>query len=519
MTHAIRVDNLFVVYRTAYGDAPSLQGVSLHVAEREILCIIGPSGSGKSTLLRVIAGIETPTAGDVHAGAVTVSRLGERDRAMFRARRIGLISQYAADTLAPDLTARDAVALQSRLLGTSRAAARRAADELLDDVGLSALRTTPTRVLSGGERQRVAVCAALAHGPELVLADEPTGELNAASTAVVHEMIGRLVRRRLATAIIVSHDAAAALSADRAISIVDGRLAEESIDGVTSLVVGPGGWVRLPSDVRARAGLGDRITADATPSEVRLRSHDNTAAAETPTTEPTQGPEACHGDVAELNQVTKAFGKGRSRRQVLHGVSARLRAGTVTALVGRSGSGKSTLLHLVAGLSRPDAGAIMVMGTSVGTLDHAAAAAIRRDAIALVTQDVGLVPFLTAVENVALSMEIRGRLVDVQLARDALGSVGLAERSDHLVEHLSAGERQRTALARALVAAPTLLLVDEPTSRLDRANARAIGDLLLAISRRDGTAVLCATHDDEIVGRADATIDLDALAPLAPVSR
>ena len=516
MIPAIRVDNLFVVYRTPHGDAPSLQGVSLDVAQGEIVCIIGPSGSGKSTLLRGIAGLEIPTAGDVAVQGTVLSRLGDGDRAGFRATHMGVVSQYAMDTLAPDLSARDAVALKSRLLGTSRAAARRTADALLDDVGLSALRTSRTRSLSGGERQRVAVCAALAHNPEIVLADEPTGELDAASAATVHAVISRLIRERSATAVIVSHDAAAATHADRALSIADGRLAEEEIDGRASLVVGAGGWIRLPYAVRTTAALGDRITAEASEGEVRLRNRERVTAS-TPL-EPSLTPprEVEPTDVAELDHVTKAFGTGAARREVLRGVSARVTAGTLTALVGRSGSGKSTLLHLIAGMARPDTGQIHVLGSRMDTLDRGAAAAIRRSGIALVTQDVGLVAFLSAVENVALAMEIRGGPADTDRARATLRAVGLAGRADHLVEHLSAGERQRAALARALAAEPALLLIDEPTSRLDRANARAIGDLLATICRRHGTAVICATHDDEIVSRADATIDLDAYATLTP---
>ncbi len=509
MTATIHVDNLFVVYRTAYGDAPSLQGVSLDVAAGEIVCIIGPSGSGKSTLLGGIAGLQTPTAGDVTVRGIVLSRMADADRARFRARHMGVVSQYAMDTLAPDLGARDAVALQSRLLGASKAVALRTADELLDEVGLSTLRTTRIRSLSGGERQRVAVCAALAHGPDIVLADEPTGELDATSAAIVHGLIARLIRERAATAVIVSHDAAAATHADRALSIADGRLAEEQIDGRTSLVVGPGGWVRLPGDLRATAGLGDRVTADATASDLRLRSH--AFAASTPPRQPLppSPDDGTSGGVVELREVTKSYGTRAARRIVLDRVSAHITAGTLTAVVGRSGSGKSTLLHLIAGMARPDTGAINVLGTRVDALDRAAASALRRNEVALVTQDVGLVPFLTAVENIALAMEIRGSSPDADLARAILAEVGLHARTDHLVEHLSAGERQRAALARALAARPAVLLVDEPTSRLDRLNARAIGDLLVEICRRRGTAVICATHDEAIAGSADGTINLD----------
>jgi peptide/nickel transport system ATP-binding protein/energy-coupling factor transport system ATP-binding protein len=444
---------------------------------------------------------------------VVISRLGPRERARFRARHVGMISQYATETLAPDLVARDAVALQSRLLGTPRTAALHAADELLDEVGLGAMRATRTRSLSGGERQRVAVCAALAHGPRILLADEPTGELDTASAMSVHEMMARLIRERGATAIIVSHDATAAHLTDRALSIADGRLAEETTDGNAALVIGPGGWVRLPRDLLGTAALGERVSAEAVGREVRLRAIAPLPAPAVARVAPPRPSQGSHVDVVALTDVSRSFGEGADLRPVLCSVSARISAGTLTALVGRSGTGKSTLLHLIAGLIHPDSGAITVVGTRIDQLDQADAAAVRRSHIAMVTQDVGLVPFLSPTENVTMAMAIRNAPVDSELAMDTLRSVNLDGRATHLVENLSAGERQRAALARALASKPAVLLVDEPTSRLDRPNARAIADLLVEICHAHGTAVICATHDQEIVNRADAVIDLDAAEP------
>ena len=156
---------------------------------------------------------------------------------------------------------------------------------------------------------------------------------------------------------------------------------------------------------------------------------------------------------------------------MLSGVSAAFRAGTLTAVVGRSGSGKTTLLHLLAGLDRPSEGQVLVQGREIEALDRAEPAAVRREHVALVTQEPGLVPHLSARENVELGLLVRGLEGDPAAA---LAEVGLGARLDHRADRLSAGERQRVAIARALAAEPVLLLADEPTARLDQSNARAV---------------------------------------------
>src|SRR5207253_10207724 len=170
-------------------------------------------------------------------------------------------------------------------------------------------------------------------------------------------------------------------------------------------------------------------------------------------------------------------------------------AGVFTAVVGRSGSGKTTLLHLLAGLDYPSDGEVLVQGQEIGRLSRASVAAVRREHMALVTQEPGLVPHLTARENVELGLHVRGLAGD---AARALAEVGLASRLDHRADRLSAGERQRVAIARAVGARPAILLADEPTARLDNANARAVGDLLARLARETGAAVICATHDEAL---------------------
>jgi putative ABC transport system ATP-binding protein len=210
------------------------------------------------------------------------------------------------------------------------------------------------------------------------------------------------------------------------------------------------------------------------------------------------------GDVvAELRGVVRRF--GGAARPALAGVSATFRAGTLTAVVGRSGSGKTTLLHLLAGLDRPTEGAVLVEGREIERLTRTESAAVRRTSIALITQEPGLVPHLSARENVELGLRVRGADED---AAHALAEVGLGSRLDHRADRLSAGERQRVAIARALAARPVLLLADEPTARLDQSNARAVGELLARLAHEHGTAVVCATHDPVVIEQADVSLSL-----------
>jgi putative ABC transport system ATP-binding protein len=195
------------------------------------------------------------------------------------------------------------------------------------------------------------------------------------------------------------------------------------------------------------------------------------------------------------------------RRSVFSGLSATFAPGTLTAVTGRSGSGKSTLLRLLAGLASPDAGEVTVGGTSVAALDREGRAALRARRVGVVAQDPALLGFLTAGEQTALAL---GDAPDADVVASAwLGAVGLRERAGQRVERLSAGERQRVAIARALAAGRGLLLVDEPTSRLDEVNAVAIAELLRAAAHAHGATVVVATHDPVVAEAADRTIGLD----------
>ena len=208
--------------------------------------------------------------------------------------------------------------------------------------------------------------------------------------------------------------------------------------------------------------------------------------------------------VAETVGLTKVHGSGAHATEVFRDLSLGFESGRLSAVTGPSGSGKSTLLNLLAGLDLPTAGDVVVAGRPLSQLDATGRAELRRDRIGLVTQGTDLVPFLTAQESVELALALRGvdRGEATERATDSLAAVGLAELATQRVARLSMGERQRVALARALSARPELLLADEPTARLDEANARAVGVLFAELAQRTGTAIVCATHDPVLIEHA-----------------
>ena len=209
-----------------------------------------------------------------------------------------------------------------------------------------------------------------------------------------------------------------------------------------------------------------------------------------------------------VDDVHLTLGSAAGPVNVLRGVSLRVAAGESVGLVGPSGSGKTTLLMVLAGLERPSAGRVTVAGQDLTSLDEDALARFRRGAIGIVFQSFHLVPTMNALENVAIPLELAGRRDAFAAARAGLDAVGLGARVLHYPAQLSGGEQQRVAIARAFVAAPQLLLADEPTGNLDGATGRVVMDLMFRLREEHGTSLLLITHDHEVARRCDRVVTL-----------
>jgi ABC-type lipoprotein export system ATPase subunit len=211
-------------------------------------------------------------------------------------------------------------------------------------------------------------------------------------------------------------------------------------------------------------------------------------------------PDPCGAPAVELIDVSKHYGPAESGVRALRGVSASIRAGESVALLGKSGSGKSTLLNLLGGLDRPTTGVVRVMGRDLAGMSADELSDYRLKTVGMIFQSFHLIPTRTAVENVELPLVFAGRPRRRRraAAAAALEAVGMSHRLHHRPSQLSGGEQQRTAIARALVNDPALLLVDEPTGNLDSDNAEVVLEVLLRCARGRGATMVLVTHDPEI---------------------
>jgi putative ABC transport system ATP-binding protein len=210
----------------------------------------------------------------------------------------------------------------------------------------------------------------------------------------------------------------------------------------------------------------------------------------------------------DVRLLTKSYPNGSATLTVVKDVSFTLEAGSTCAIVGPSGSGKTTVIGLCAGLDQPTAGEVWLNGVHLGALDEDGRARVRNEIVGFVFQTFQLIPTLTALENVMVPMELRGRSEARNRAVDLLQRVGLGERLSHYPAQLSGGEQQRVALARAFINQPKILFADEPTGNLDAETGRMVIDNLFALNSGAGTALVLVTHDTELAKRTQRTIRL-----------
>ncbi len=218
----IRFENVTKQFHEGEQERAVLQGVNAHIARGEFVAIVGRSGSGKSTLLNLLAGLDTPTRGDILVGGVNIAKLNDHNRTLFRRKHIGFVFQFF--NLIPTLTVRENVLMTAELAGWKESDAQLQANRLLDAVGLRERANVFPDKLSGGEQQRVAIARALCADAELILADEPTGNLDAETGANILELLIQLAREKNKTLVMVTHSSDVAEQADRVLRMEHGRL-------------------------------------------------------------------------------------------------------------------------------------------------------------------------------------------------------------------------------------------------------------------------------------------------------
>lgn len=216
-------------------------------------------------------------------------------------------------------------------------------------------------------------------------------------------------------------------------------------------------------------------------------------------------------DIAvEAHDIYLSFGSPYARTQILKGISLQVIPGEALAIVGRSGSGKSSLLMILAGLEKPDSGKVLIDGHAINEMRPDESAKFRGERIGIIFQSFHLISTMTALENVAVPLELTGRKNATETARRELAAVGLAQRMHHFPAQLSGGEQQRVAIARAVAPQPAILLADEPTGNLDEETGKQIAEIIFQLARERNTGLVLATHDISLAGRCDKVLHMSS---------
>ena len=213
--------------------------------------------------------------------------------------------------------------------------------------------------------------------------------------------------------------------------------------------------------------------------------------------------------ILETRNLRKIYGSGDTEVRALDGVNLSVNSGEFVAIVGTSGSGKSTLLHMLGGLDRPSSGSVIVDGKDIFSLKDEALTIFRRRKIGFVFQSYNLVPVLNARENIVLPIQLDGRQVDEDFLDKIVNTLGLEKKLGSLPSQLSGGQQQRVAIARALVAAPAIILADEPTGNLDSRTSQDVLSLLKVTSQKFAQTIVMITHNEEIAQTADRIIRIE----------
>jgi len=550
----ILCQGLVKIYKTAGVEVVALQGLELSVAQGEMVAIVGPSGSGKTTLLNILGSLDRPTAGRAVVAGHDLGRISARSLSRYRREVVGFIWQQPTRNLLSYLSAAENVLLPQIVAGRMTQPDGDWAEELLEAVGLGARRAHRLVDLSSGEQQRLAIAIALANRPALLLADEPTGNVDTATARGIWETLRQINVAFGMTMVLVTHDAAIAGQADRVVAICDGKVSTEkrrerrefSSPPSEHTVLDSAGRLQLPQEYREQLGIGrlarlelrDRtivihpVREEEAPEVVtqpsdeesrlpwlsreanllihrargcvgRVAAHLYPHPAKTP-------PPTWAGAAVRAVELVRIYQTNGVSVPALRGVSLEVAPGTFAAVYGRSGSGKTTLLNLIGGLDRPTAGQVYLDGQEIEALSDAELTRLRRHQVGYVFQSFALLPQLSASDNVDLVLRLAGVSWRKRATRtrQCLSRVGLLAWASHRSYELSGGQQQRLTIARAIANRPALILADEPTGELDSTSAQQIMALFQELAHSEGVTVIMATHDPLVEEYASVVYEL-----------
>jgi len=458
-----------VTFRYPESEIAALDDICLAIDEGTFVLAVGPTGAGKSTFLRAANGLVPHFTGGSFKGRVTV---GGRDTMRYPPRKladvVAFVPQDPASSFVLDRV-EDELAYGMENLGVDPAHMRRRVEEMLDLLDIEPLRGRSVRAISGGERQRVAIAAAMAAGPRILVLDEPTSQLDPQGAEHVVAALQRLVHDQGMTVLLAEHRLErVAGSVDLAVGFHEGRAQLGSTaDVIRNLAMGPpvarlgrlAGWDPVPLTVREARRMGGALPP---------RAHDRTEGPGDTMVE-IRGLTAAHGDVPAVRDVDLQVG-----------------AGEIVALMGRNGAGKTTLLRTIVGVHEPRRGSVRIMGRVPHPGVDAALCPQEPDAILFAD---------TVLDEVRTTLRARGR--DEATAGLVLDALGIAPLAACHPRDLSAGQRLLVATAAVAAGGAPVLLLDEPTRGLDPASKDRLVRFLRGHAAHGGVGIF-ATHDVEL---------------------
>ncbi len=542
--------DLIKVYHDPVTDlkVSALRGLDLFIKEGEVASIIGPSGAGKSTLVKILSGVLKPSGGSVYIGETNIAELNEKKMRKFRFDRMGIVNQYVHQNLLANLTVEKNIMLPMKMRYVNRQTAKKETDELIKLLNLNKIRTNPVTKISGGEAVRTSIGVALAKKPKMMLADEPTGQLDTANTNDIIATFKDLNEQHNTTILVVTHDLRFRNAFKKSFIIRDGRLVGVNLDvdrselefilrpqeSTLQSVIDSSQFVRLPDEVFVGGNYKHMVEFDIHPSKkfafmfnpsdlskekIQDIIENFSAMDEQPETELKQDDEGKvsfdelrpileqqfdypkNGEpIIKVSNLFKSFPAGRTTNDVLKDVSFTVNAGDFVVISGKSGAGKTTLMNVVSGVESPDDGEIKIKDFDIVNGYSRDIANFRFNELAMISQVNNLFKQYTVRENMIIPRIFNSAN---HFTMEDIPSIAEDVEIDHKINQygveLSAGERQRAALAIALARKAPIIFADEPTANVDSRLARNIITLLMETAKQYGTTIVMSTHDLSLV--------------------
>jgi ABC-type lipoprotein export system ATPase subunit len=491
----IQMKDVVKTYST--GDVPfvALNHVTMDIQQGEFLGITGKSGAGKTTLLNMISGVSDATSGTIlfhwlgkesPSPSVPIHAMSEDNLAQWRGENLGII--YQSFELMPTLNLVENVMLPPDFSGAYQPRiSKQKALELLDLVEIAEHAYKIPAHISGGQKQRVAIARALVNDPHLIIADEPTGNLDSVTAETIFEIFERLVSQGK-TIVLVTHDESFAPRFSRRLQIADGVVSSPAGNG--------SGMAGRPERPSVLTSSQMQATLTAANSRIEIVS---------PQAEPQHAMPAI-----VLRNVEKVYENAAGKFVALKSINLQLDSGQFISIVGKSGCGKSTLLNMITGIDHPTTGDVIIGGEHIYKMSESKRALWRGKNMGVVFQFFQLLPTLSLLENTMLPMDYCNLYPfneRPERAMELLKMVGLEDQAHKLPTAVSSGHQQSGAIARALATDPSIILADEPTGNLDSRAADNVLSLFESLATR-GKTVLIVTHDPSITERTDQTIIL-----------